>query len=140
MNPNPGSPLGTPVTLFRIWQFANILALEPETSGDNGTTWSSIGAAGINVSGNSAGNFPAFAVNPKPVFSSGQFQTELLFGTNKVYLTRTTSSVWDPVGPILGTGLLTAVQFGPTSGYYWAGNARRVVVAAEAVFGSNPQP
>src|SRR5262249_38368737 len=55
---------------------------------------------------------------------SGQFQTELLFGTNKVYLTRTTSSVWDAVSPVLGnsaTDLVSAVSFGPNEGYFWAG-------------------
>ena len=54
-NPQPGAPAGTPVTLFRVWEYANTQALCPETSGDNGTTWNSIDSAGINVSNNPAG-------------------------------------------------------------------------------------
>jgi hypothetical protein len=120
-NPPPGSPVGTPGTLFRVWQFADSQALRPESSSDNGATWTLID--GIPSSG-IAGTFPAFAINPTPVFDSGQFHNELLFGTDKVYLTRTSGAVWDEVPGLSITpgSYITAMSFAPKdSGRYYVG-------------------
>ncbi len=110
-NPAPGSPSGTPVSLFRIWQYANQLALQPETSNDNGGSWSSINSAGISVN-SSAGVFPAFAIDPTPILQSGLYQTELAFGANVVYTTDTSGTAWFASSGILSAGAnISALTF-----------------------------
>jgi hypothetical protein len=121
--PSPTATPGSPTTLFRVWQYASTNALIPEISFDGGTTFQALPSAGINITGNISGFFPAFAVNPTPVFDSGLFQTEIMLGTNRVYLTRTSSNSWDPISPILSTqgGLISAVSFTPQAGAAYAG-------------------
>ena len=61
--------------------------------------------------------FGALFVNPNKIFDSGQFQDEILFGTDRVYLTRTGSTVWDPLSqtPLSSQGgLITTVTSAPT--------------------------
>ncbi len=112
---SPTDPAGTPPTIYRTWEFANTGALEPEVSTNGGKSFNGINSTGINTSDN-AYIFPAFAIDPNPVFDSGQFQNELLFGTTRVYLTRTDSTVWDPISFKLGTGVITALALDPTGG------------------------
>jgi hypothetical protein len=121
--PSPTAAPGSPTTLFRVWQYASTGAFIPEVSFDGGTTFQALPSAGINLTGDTAGFFPAFAVNPTPVFDSGLFQTEILLGTNRVYLTRTSSNSWDPISPILSTqgGLISALSFTPQAGAAYAG-------------------
>jgi len=91
--------------------------------------------AGILVTNNTAGFFPAFAVNPTPVFDSGLFQSEIMLGTNRVYLTRTSSNSWDPISPVLSNngGLVSALSFTPQAGaYYAATNLGEVFFTANA--------
>src|SRR5205823_1772645 len=81
----------------------------------------------INQTNNPTRFFPAFAAKTNKLFESGQYQDELLFGTNRVYVTRTSTSVWDPLTPNpLSTrgGLVSAVAIAPQSdiqGVYYAG-------------------
>ncbi len=121
-NPPPGSPAGTPVTLFRLWQYADNQALIPEISVDGGTTWTATASAGIS-SALTGGIFPAFAVNPTPILNVGLWQTQLLFGTNTVYISNTSGAVWNQVGPpMLTTGTISAMAFAPsTSGTFYVG-------------------
>jgi hypothetical protein len=125
-NPAPGSAPGTPVTLFRSWE----QSLRTEVSGDNGLNWSAVSSSGINQTNNPTRFFPAFAAKPNKVLDSGQYQDELLFGTNRVFVTRTSSAVWDPVTPnALSTrgGLISALAVAPQSsiqGVYYAGTDR----------------
>ena len=106
------APAGTPVSLYRVWQYANQLALQPETSVDNGANWSSINSTGISQN-TPAGTFPAFAVNPNPVLQSGLYQTLLAFGANVVYLTGTSGTVWDQISGVLSpTENISALSFG----------------------------
>ena len=102
-NPAPGTPAGTPVSLYRVWQYADQMALQPETSLDNGVSWSAINSTGISQN-TPAGIFPAFAVNPNPIFQSDRYQTLLGFGANLVYSTETSGTVWDPISGVLSPG------------------------------------
>ena len=114
--------------LFRVWQYASSTVANeyiPEISLDSGKTWSALFNSGVNQTGNVAGYFPALAVSPTPVLVNGIFEDLVLLGTNRVYLTRTTTNVWDPISPILskrngGIGTITSVTFTPTSGAYYA--------------------
>ncbi len=127
----PGAAAGTPTTLYRVWQYADVRALQPEISLDGGATFNSIGKAGIPLDipagTNPAGMFPALAINPVKVLDNGVFGDELLFGTNRVFHTRSSSNVWDPVGtpnkPLSSRGgLITTLAFAPSSSVvYYAG-------------------
>ena len=117
---NPAT-VGTPVTLFRTWEYANASALTPEISIDNGAAFAPISAGSPSNGATPAGAITAFAVDPVEV--SGAY--DLLFGTNKVYLTSTTSSAWQVLdnGHALSsnsTATVTALSFAPTQGggYY----------------------
>jgi hypothetical protein len=116
-SPPPTAPAGTPTTLFRVWEYANTKAVDPETSSDSGQNWSSINSTGIPVTNNPAGTFPAFVVNPTPFLNSGLFENQLLFGTNRVFITNTSGTVWDQFSPVLSSkgGLLTALAYAPSS-------------------------
>ena len=139
-DPPAGSPAGTPVTLYRIWQFANQLALEPEFSTNNGTSWTSIGGAGISVTA-TAGVIPGFAVNTQPLSSSGISLNELLFGSDTIYHTGSSSIVWDPISPqpLSSTGgLPTAMAIAPTGvGVYLVGDNRGDVYYTGDLGGDN---
>ncbi len=118
-NPPPGSPTDTPVSLYRVWQYADPLALNPQTSINNGANWSSIASTGIS-SNTPAGMFPAFAVNPTPIQTvdgNGNtiYQTVLAFGANVVYTTNTSATVWDQVSGVLSAGQsISAIAFAPS--------------------------
>lgn len=128
-NPAPGTPAGTPVTLYRVWQYASGAALQPETSVDNGATWTSINSTGINP-GIQAGLFPAFAVNPSPVkLTTGPgpndfiYQNELMFGTQFVYFSGTSGTVWDPIPsttPLSAGFNISALAFATAPGVLYA--------------------
>src|SRR5262249_17810746 len=58
------------------------------------------------------------AVSPNKVFESGTFQDELLFGTNRVYLSRTSGNTWtDIVGHAINPAnpkeVVTSLAFAP---------------------------
>jgi hypothetical protein len=125
----PGAPPGMPTTIYRNWEYAiSSQALQPESSSDGGLTYNPAGGS-LPVNANNGAAFPAFAINPTKPFDTvhNVFYDELLLGTNKVFLTRTNSNVWDPVGsasqPLSPTGgLVSALAFAPSrSGLYFAG-------------------
>jgi hypothetical protein len=131
--PTPGAAPGTPTTLYRVWRFANALALYPETSTDGGVTFAPVANTGIPASNNPAGMFPAFTINPDKVLDNGVYEDELLFGTSLVFLSDTSGNVWDAVPasadanptspiPLAAGNLITALAVAPsTSGVYYAG-------------------
>ncbi len=140
-SPAPGAPAGTPATLLRLWQYTQQQALYPERSGDNGETWDASNSAGIPTQNNSAGYFASLAVNPNkiaitdPQTQQLTYVDEIILGTNRVFLTRSSGNVYDPISPILATGgaTLTAVALAPssTTGFYYAGTSDgQVFVAA----------
>src|SRR5262249_27257571 len=120
--PTPGAPSDALTTVYRVWQNRGNVGLIPESSADSGETYGSLASAGISTN-EVAGLAPVLAVNPKKVDVNGQFYDELLFGTSRVYLTRTSSNVWDVISPVLSnTGFVSALAFAPSaSGVYYAG-------------------
>ncbi|NBO92938.1 MAG: hypothetical protein EBV06_11605, partial [Planctomycetia bacterium] len=121
-SPIPGVPNDTPTTLYRVWKYDNSGSLLPEFSIDNGETWTQV--TNFLQGGDVASYFPAFALNPIKVQSGGQYFDEILYGTNRVYQTRTSGFAWDVKSPILSaTGRITALGIAPssTTGYYYAG-------------------
>src|SRR5207344_642788 len=84
--------------------------------------------AGINTN-DAAALSPGFAINPNKVVVNGVAVDELLFGTQRVYLTRTSTNVWDVISPVLTqTGFITALAFAPSNpGVYYAGTTNGMV-------------
>jgi hypothetical protein len=119
---DPTAPAGTPSTLYRVWQYAATQSYLPEDSVDGGQTFNPVAAAGISVN-DQAGLNPAFAINPNKIVVNGVPEDQLLFGTQKVYLTSTSSNVWDAISGNLTTGYISALAFAPNHGsYYYAGS------------------
>jgi len=116
-----GTPAGTPITLYRLWQYADPRALQPEISTDNGATWQSINSTGISSS-IPASMFPAFTIDSTPRFLNGQFRNALAFGTQVVYISETDGTVWDQRSPVLSAGsAISAISFAPsTAGVLYA--------------------
>jgi photosystem II stability/assembly factor-like uncharacterized protein len=115
--PVPGAPPGSPINVYRNWEYIEFAAATVERSADGGTTFIVPGSPGISITEQSSLT-PPLAVNPTKVFESGAFQDELLFGTNRVYLSRTSGNTWtDVVGHPLNTSnaneVVTALAFGP---------------------------
>ena len=129
----PDAPADAVTTLYRTWQFDGQGSLIPEVSADAGGTFSTTGSAGIS-SQDTSNLAPVLAINSVKSSvtqpdGSTQFFDELLFGTDKVYLTRTGGNLWTEIGRNLGTGFVSALAFSPNSGEYFAGtNETRVFI------------
>ncbi len=118
--PSPTAAAGSNGTLFRLWQYYQdptnntLTSLEPESSNDGGTTFSAVAASGISIN-NSAGLFPVLVVNPNKIYSGGQYQDQLLFGTQQVYETNTTANLWTAISPVLdATADISALAVAPS--------------------------
>ncbi|MCI0704510.1 MAG: FG-GAP-like repeat-containing protein [Planctomycetia bacterium] len=120
--PAPDAPPGTPTSVYRIWQFTTSDNVAPDLSLDAGESFGTTGSAGISMQ-DSAGLAPVLAINPVKVNVDGVFYDELLFGTDKVYLSRTGGNVWDAISPDLSAaGFVSALAFAPSAdGVYYAG-------------------
>jgi hypothetical protein len=131
----PNASPDTPTTLYRLWQYDNVHAAQPEISTDGGKTFNTGLNSGLIVtSNNPAALFPALTLNPNLILSGGVYLDELLFGTGLVFHTASSGNVWDAVPssrtanpnspiPLSSTGgLVTALALAPsTSGVYYAG-------------------
>jgi hypothetical protein len=115
--PSPSSPPGSPTNVYRNWEFIEFASATVERSADGGSSFIVPGSPGLSL--NEPASFtPPLAVNPNKVFESGTFQDELLFGTNRVYLSRTSGNTWtDIVGHALNPGnaneVVSALAFAP---------------------------
>jgi hypothetical protein len=120
--PFPTDKPGTLTTLFRSWQFLNPNALELDVSADSGQSFTQTIKAGISSNDLAGLNIP-FALSPNAVVVNGLDFHQLLFGTDRVYITDTSTDVWDPISPILSsTGFVSALAFAPSAaGVYYAG-------------------
>lgn len=116
----PDAPADAVTTLYRTWQFDGAGSLIPEVSADAGGSFDTTGSAGIS-SQDTSNLAPVLAINSVKAEVNGQFFDELLFGTNKVYLTRTGGNVWDAISGNLGAGFVSALAFSPSQGEYLAG-------------------
>jgi hypothetical protein len=118
--PVPGAAADAPTTLYRLWKNDLTGSLLPEISTDNGETWTQV--PNFLVGGDTAAYFPAFTLSTAKIKSGDSFFDEALYGTNRVYKTRTSGFAWD-AGPVLTTGHITALGIAKNSatGYYYAG-------------------
>ncbi len=119
-SPAPDAPPGATTTLYRTWQFNGTGSLTVELSQDGGSTFIPTGdQTGISTSA-TAKLAGVLAINSKKAEVQGQFYDELLFGADKVYLSRTGGNVFDAISSGL-SGFVSALGFSPTDGEYVAG-------------------
>jgi hypothetical protein len=135
------APAGERTTVYRVWEknttgtpytpyplFSSLLV---EVSHDGGLTFSPVDPNGISVN-DTAQIAPVLAMNPVKIYepAQGVYYDQLMFGTDRVYLTNTQGNIWDYESPILEPGgvggspvNISALAFaGPTfQGYYYAG-------------------
>jgi hypothetical protein len=123
--PAPGSPAGTPSTIYRMWQFQDPLAYNIEVSGNGGETFTPTPLNGIFSTDYAALNTP-FTVKPTKLQTGGQFFDQLLLGTDKVYLSDTSGNAWTPISGVLSpnngnnpnlppAGVVTALAIAPST-------------------------
>ena len=120
--PPVGAPADTPNTLYRVWEFAATGALVPEVSSDGGATWTSLASTGIPTSGLTAGDFPAFVIDPQQILAAGIYESVLLLGVSssstgkgEVFITKTSSNVWDALPPVpISGGTISALAISPS--------------------------
>jgi hypothetical protein len=135
-SPDPTAPVGTPTTVFRDFAYTQFLkGYYPETSTQNGAlaSWGAAKSAGISIK-DAAGYFPTLVIDPNKIFNSGVFQDLLLFGTDRIYKTTTSSNNWVVVGPnqplSSAGGYITAAAISPsnTSVFYAGTNLGEVFI------------
>jgi hypothetical protein len=142
--PAPGSPPDTPATVYRTWQFVQSNAVAPDVSTDGGLTFNGTSSAGISVN-DSTGIAPVITADPTPINVNGTFFDELLFGTDKVYVTRTSGNVWDAISPTLSSitpaaGNVSALAIAPSNNsvYYAGTTGGRVFFSAPTLPPNTP--
>jgi hypothetical protein len=122
--PPPGSPGGSPTTVYQVWRFADPKSsLEVEVSNQNGAPGTfKVENAGIASLTDTAAAFPPLVLNPVKTIQNNQAQDELMFGTNTVYEADTGANHWDnvvstPTRPSLSStgGVVTALAFAPSA-------------------------
>jgi hypothetical protein len=119
--PDPSRP-GQSSNVYTVYEQAYTQSYVPQTSTDGGVTFNDVTAAGISIN-DIAGPAPAFAIDPTKQIVNGVPEDLLLLGTQKVYLTGTSTNVWDAISPNLTTGFLSAAAFAPNNaGYYYVGS------------------
>ncbi len=130
--PSPSATPDTPTTIFRVWNdviYLNALTSIPELSSDGGVsfTFSDLSNNGGIALSDNAPFAPVLAVNPHKFFNAGQnkYFDELLYGDDRVYLSRSDGNAWDPIsGPLSPGNAVSAVAFAPSAnGVYFAGTA-----------------
>ncbi len=135
----PGAPIDSVTTLYRTWQYnRNSQSLIPEVSIDAGGTFSTSNSAGISAQ-DTSNIAPVLAINTKKVVVGADTFDELLFGTNKVYLSRTSGNVFDQIpGSDLGAAgaeKYSALAFSVFNGVYLAGTDTGRVFRTSATSG-----
>ena len=127
------SPLGTPdtpTTLYRLWNehlFIDELTRIPELSSNGGISYtqsSLTNNGGIALADNSP-FAPVLALNPTKQFNAGEnkYFDELLYGDDRVYLSRSNGNAWDPISGVLSPfNFISALAIAPSgNGVYYAG-------------------
>ncbi|MBO0698059.1 MAG: hypothetical protein J2P46_06680 [Zavarzinella sp.] len=128
-SPDPLNPTA-PANVYRLWQenrYNNEITRIPEISTDGGLSFTPTDLTnngGIALSDASPVN-PVLVLNPTKYFNSseGRYFDELLYGDDRVYVTRTSGNAWDAIGGRLSpTGFVSALAISPSaSGFYYAG-------------------
>jgi FG-GAP-like repeat/Domain of unknown function (DUF4214) len=132
--PDPTTPPGTINTIYEIFAFGDVGAQEnfqivSSTQGGAFQTIGNVPTAGIGL--DRAGYLPVLAINPHKILQFIQpdnrfeYEDELLFGTDRIYVSRTSGAQFNPLsaGPLSSKGgLITAAAF--------AGSNDQVIYAA----------
>jgi len=126
-SPDPTAPFGTPTTVYRDFAFISAgTGYFPEANTQSGalSAWGAAAAKGISQNDNAA-YFPVLVVDPTKIFNSGVYQDLLIFGTDRIYTSFTSTNKWDDrVGHPLSSvgGVVTAAAVAPSNtGVYYAG-------------------
>jgi hypothetical protein len=120
-SPDPNAPVGQPTTIYRDFAYTQKgNGYFPEINQQNGALGSWVASLTPGISRqNNAGYFPVLVIDPNKVFNSGVEQNFLLFGTDRVYETPTSTFNWSVVGPnqplSAAGGLITAAAIAPSS-------------------------
>ena len=117
-----GASVNTLSDVYRVWQAGTPAGNFPEVSADGGNTFAPVALSGISQN-EPAGFQPGFAIDPVPTVVNGVPHSLLLYGADRVYLTDSSTNVWDPISPVLSSGAyVSAVAFAPSAtGVYYAG-------------------
>lgn len=115
--PDPNLQPGSPTPVYRSWAYQNPFALIPEFSFMAGDVGSYQPSAGVGASSQGAWIVPPMAINPTKQFNAGQYYDQLIMGTDRVFVSNTSSPLWEdlvkhPLGATLVTlGLQTGGTF-----------------------------
>jgi hypothetical protein len=128
--PSPLAVPETPTTVYRLWNhipYTNELTRIPELSSDGGITFTYSNLTdngGIALQDDSPFD-PVVAINPTKFFNAGEnkFFDELLYGVDRVYVSRSNGNAWDTISGVLSPGnFVSALAFAPSAnGVYFAG-------------------
>ena len=134
-NPQILAPAGEETTIYRVWEknntgppyddYPTFSSLLVEVSHDGGLSFSPVDPNGISVN-DTAGIAPILALNPQKTLVNGIYYDQLMFGTDRVYLTNTQGNIWDYQSPVLDPTVadnnISALAFagGNTPVYYAA--------------------
>ncbi len=124
-NPTPGAPPGTLNTVYEEFAYGDkstLVAFQPTASVQGGVLGSFINLPTTNLGyTDQAGYLPVLTEYPQKVFDtgSGQYFDELLLGTDRIYVTKTSAGDFTQVpsnGPLSKKGgYITAATFAPTN-------------------------
>ncbi len=98
-----GANVSTLSDVYRVWQAGSSNGNFPEVSADGGNTFAPVALSGIPQS-EPTGFQPGFAIDPVPTVVNGVPHSLLLFGADKVFLTDSSTNVWDAISPVLSPG------------------------------------
>ncbi|HLJ97755.1 MAG TPA: DUF4214 domain-containing protein [Gemmataceae bacterium] len=139
---DPSAPAGATSSVYRV--VANLVDVQAQisvsqASGAQGTFQGAI--KGIDL-GALVAAFPPLTVNPNKLLDvNGQYQDELMYGSDRVYETDNGAAQWDQVSSILTANgdVITALAFGPGSDVFYAGT-RNGLVFVDLAGGGNGFP
>jgi hypothetical protein len=116
---DPNAPPGTPATVYSHYAYlfgADFVPLFSTQGGELGTFQEKF--AGIDTT-DRGGYLPLMVIDPTKVLDNGQYQDQLLFGTDQIYSTRTNSNLWlnlDGGHPLASAGqLISAAAVAPSN-------------------------
>jgi hypothetical protein len=116
---DPNAAPGTPATVYSHYAFLfgkDFVPLFSTQGGELGTFQEKF--AGIDTTDH-GGYLPLMIIDPTKILDNGQFQDELIYGTDQVYSTRTNSNLWlnlDGGHPLADPGqLISAAAIAPSN-------------------------
>jgi FG-GAP-like repeat len=125
--PDPTTPAGTLNTIYEIFAFGDIGSQENfqiYSSTQGGAFQSIFNVPTAGLGRELAGYLPVLAIDPNKILqfiqpdNKFEFEDELLFGTDRIYVSRTSGAQFNPLsaGPLSTKGgLITAAAFAPSN-------------------------